>query len=392
MFKKIIIFLILVIVLVVAFELFLDVVHYNTEILFQYQPEFGWSHMADKDFWYEGNLFSINKDGFRDIDHEKEKPEGVTRIAFVSSHYLRGTNSCFENLATTILKREWNRKNDKKIEVFNFAIPKYNLEMAHFLIKEKLVEYDIDYFIYLFDPQKDPMTVAGNSDIINYAPALVFDERGAIQENLNFTKPPFASERYKAFKTYQFLREIYKKIKELEKNGEAIERDVFEPYPEIYFDAVSSSTFEIIEKMAGIMDYIIENNQTKVYILILPPQHSQFFEYYERYGNLNYFDTDEFVKFIEIIHHKSFEEFMKEIMFFVKKVEGNHFDSNNLIVKLRGFMRNPDKLIELNEEFLKFSDAPASDGFLHNWHRRDEGQEFLAELLEMNVLPLIVNY
>ena len=209
MIKKIIGLIIFVAILAVGFEVYLNLSHYNTEVLFQYQPEFGWSHFANKNFWYNGNLFSINQDGFRDIDHFKEKPAGVTRIAFMSSHYLRGTNSAFENLATTILEKDWNQNNEQKIEVFNFAIPKYNLGMAHFLIKKFSQGYGIDYFFYFLDPQKDPMAVADNSDVINYAPRLIVDEQGLVKEKLDFEIPPSASAQYQTLKSYQFLRKTY---------------------------------------------------------------------------------------------------------------------------------------------------------------------------------------
>jgi len=177
MIKKIAILIILVAAVAVGLEVYLNLSHYNTEILYQYQPAFGWSHSANKNFWYHENLFTINQDGFRDVNHPKEKSNDVIRVAFAGSHYLEGMNSSFDNIATTILEKQWNQKNEKKIEVFNFTTPKNNLEMVYFLIKYFSQKYDIDYFFYFFDPQKDPMIVAGSSDVTKHSPLLIFDDK-----------------------------------------------------------------------------------------------------------------------------------------------------------------------------------------------------------------------
>ena len=395
MIKKIIGLIIFVAILAVGFEVYLNLSHYNTEVLFQYQPEFGWSHFANKNFWYNGNLFSINQDGFRDIDHFKEKPAGVTRIAFMSSHYLRGTNSAFENLATTILEKDWNQNNEQKIEVFNFAIPKYNLGMAHFLIKKFSQGYGIDYFFYFLDPQKDPMAVADNSDVINYAPRLIVDEQGLVKEKLDFEIPPSASAQYQTLKSYQFLRKTYNDFKNyLQKEEESdleMDSSLYKPYPEIYFDEIATSTAEIVEKMAKMMDYIIDNNQTKIYIILSPPQHSQFFEIYEQAGNLAYFSqNNKFVDFIEKTHGLKFEVFMAETKFFISQVENNHFEPKNLGLKLNEYLSNQDRLIDISDDLLPFGDTKEANGFFHNWHRRDTGQAYFAKVLREKVLPRLL--
>jgi len=393
MFKKIVGILILLIILIISLELWLNFSHYQTEVLLQHQPEFGWSHLANNNFWYQDNLFFINQDGFRDINHALEKPAGVIRVGFVGSHYLRGTNSKFENIATTILEKTWNSNNpNQQIEVFNFAVPKYNLAMAHFLIKKFSQQYDIDYFLYNFDPQKDAMVIAGNSDIINYGPSFTFDDSGNIKENLNFTITPASATGHKSFKTYQLLRITYHTLKqrfskpETESVGD-VGSSLYQPYPQIYFDQVSTSTVEVIFKMAKMIDYMIDNNSSQVYILMLPPQHSQFFAEYETIGNLDkFYSNQKFVDFVNKIHGKDIENFMAGILFFTDQGTNNHFSADNLFNRFNDLVKNSDRLIEIDATFMKYLDDPGADGFLHNWHRRDSGQAYLAEILRQDVL------
>ncbi len=393
MIKKIIILIILVAIVAVGLEVYLNLSHYNTEILYQYQPAFGWSHSANKNFWYHGNLFAINQDGFRDVNHSEEKPKDIIRVAFAGSHYLEGLNSSFDNIATTVLEKQWNQKNDQKIEVFNFTNPKYNLEMVNFLIKNFTQRYDIDYFFYFFDPQKDPMIVAGNSDVTEHSPQLIFDDNGQVQEKINFSIPPFVSSGHKTLKSYQFVRDLYYNFKNHLADKESslnLEEDptLFKPYPEIYFDQISTSTDQVVEKIAKIVDYIIDNNQGKVYIVMSPPQHTQFFEYYEKAGNLAYFSqNNDFVNFVKKTHNLDFDVFMAETMFFIKQVDDNHFNPKNLTLRLQNKMENEDHLIDITDNFLPFADTPQANGFFQNWHRRDAGQAYLAKVLTEDVLP-----
>jgi len=392
MFKKFIIIIILLGILLVGFELVLDLVNYETDVLFQYQPSFGWSHMSNKTFWYMGNSFSINNDGFRDAYRLRGKTKGLIRVAFVSSHYLRGTNSSYQNLATTILDESWNKNEKRKIEIFNFAMPKYNLKMTHFLIKEMTERYEIDYFIYLFDPQKDPMTVAGNSDIVRYGPALVFGESGEILEQYEFERAPFASDWYKGYQTYQLVNNIYDRLRKGDEEEDEDERDSFEPYPEIYFDNMKSELgFGTLDETGKIMDYIVENNESKVYFLILPPQHTQFFNYYEENGNPDTFNTREFMSYMKEFHGWEFNDFLDDVLYFMEQVRGNNFDVSNLGLRLKERMENKTRVIDLSNEFLGFIDEESSDGFLFNWHRRDAGQRFLAEILEAKVIPMLLS-
>jgi len=326
----------------------------------------------------------------------QEKPNDVTRLAFVGSHYLRGTNSALENIATTILEKEWNKNYpNKKIEVFNFCIPKYNIEMAYFLIKKFSQEYNIDYFIYVFDPQKDPSLVAGNDQTVNHAPALVFDENGTVKEKKDFTPINGSATGIRSFKTYQFLRSSYNFLKKINQNDNfsesGIAPDLFKPYPEVYFDDISTSTSEVIDRMAKVIDYTIDNSQSKVYILMLPPQQSQFFQEYEKSGNLDsFYQNQGFVAFIKRVQHMTIEDFMTEVLSFVKQVDNNHFAPGNLFIRLKSLVKNPNRLIEIDDEFLVYLEQPKAQGFLENWHRRDSGQSYLAKVLGEKVLPEIL--
>ncbi len=381
---------------VIGLEVYLNLSHYDTEILYQYQPGFGWSHVANRNFWYHGNLFAINNDGFRDVNHSEKKPEDVTRIAFAGSHYLEGMNSPFDNIATTILEKQWNYNNDKKIEVFNFTNPKYNLEMIYFLIKKFSPKYDIDYLFYFFDIQKDPMAVAGNSDVIEHSPRLIVDDAGSIEEKIDFTVPPFISSGYKTLKSYQLARNLYYNFKnQLDNQNSDLEMEqdpnLFKPYPEIYFDQISTSTEQTVEKIAKIMDYIIDNSPSKVYIIMSPPQQSQFFEVYEKTGNLAEFSQNKaFVDFVKKTHNLDFNVFMAETMFFIKQVDGNHFNPKNLTLRLQEKMKNKDRLVDITDDFLPFVNTPEANGFFENWHRRDSGQAYLAKVLAESVLPQLL--
>ncbi|RJQ31658.1 hypothetical protein C4572_01980 [Candidatus Parcubacteria bacterium] len=160
--------IVMAIFLVIGFEIYLNAVKYNSRVLLQFRQDIGWSQFANKKFYYKENLFKINNDGFRDYEHRLKKSSNLKRIAFVGSHYLRGTNSKFENIATSLLEKEWNKNNpNKKIEVFNFTADGYNLAMADFVIDKYSRKYDIDDFIYVVDPQKDPPVISGETYALN---------------------------------------------------------------------------------------------------------------------------------------------------------------------------------------------------------------------------------
>ncbi|RJQ31191.1 hypothetical protein C4572_02880 [Candidatus Parcubacteria bacterium] len=394
--KKLLVILFTVVVILAGTEYLLDLLKYETEIMFQYQPQFGWTHTPDKNFWYGGNSFKINEEGFRDKNHQPEKKAGIKRVGFISSHYLRGTNSDYENIATTIVEREWNNSYpDNQIEVFNLAVSKYNIELANYLISYFEKKYQIDYFIYLFDPQKDPMAVAGASGYVHFAPSFVFDESGNIAEKKDFQPGSFVSPRYKTLKIYQLTRNIYYNFIRQESTdfSEASQEymESLTPYPDIYFNTTSEETDAVISKIARIIDYTVENHTSKVYYLFVPPQQTQFFGVFKEKGNLDEFlNNVEFSRFVETVQKTPVKEFLDRIIPFVKKAENNEFNHLSLPLKIKDLTINDDRIIVLDREFLEFTNQAESGGFLHNWHRRDAGQRHLASILIGKILPSVI--
>jgi hypothetical protein len=260
------------------------------------------------------------------------------------------------------------------------------------LIKKYAQEYDIDYFLYFIDPQKDPGAVSGEWDIGKYGPKLIV-EGEEVKEELNFVKGNFVSEKYKTFKTYQFLRNFYYQIKKTENNNVFGEQTqpVAGSYPDIYFDKPSTEMLDLNRKMGKIMDYIAQNSKPMVYFIFMPSQQTYMIKDYEENKNINQsLANQKFVDFMTNYHRTTKEKLTEAWLSVFERIKNNHVEPKNLPLRLKETMNNKERIIDITDQLLNFVNEDGSDGYLYNWHRRDSGQKYLAEILKEGVLPEIL--
>ncbi|RJQ31659.1 hypothetical protein C4572_01985 [Candidatus Parcubacteria bacterium] len=84
------------------------------------------------------------------------------------------------------------------------------------------------------------------------------------------------------------------------------------------------------------------------------------------------------------------DKFLSFAMLDVDRIKGE-FKANLLADRLREKMRHKDRILDLTDELYRFKDDPSSDGYFHNWHRRDSGQAYLAGLLISDIIPNLMD-
>jgi len=94
-------------------------------------------------FTYDGVKYTTNEWGMRDKFYPKKKPEGVYRIGIIGSSHMMGwkvsDNETSESLAEARLVEE-----GRPYELLNFSVNGYNAIQKSMLLKEKVVDFDVD--------------------------------------------------------------------------------------------------------------------------------------------------------------------------------------------------------------------------------------------------------
>ena len=97
----------------------------------------------------------INKQGFKDRDFIKKKPEGIVRIAMLGDSVTEGSfvdlGKTFSDRLETLLNQEAAKKKGAiRYEVMNFGVGGYNLEAEVELLKTKVLAYNPDIVVLNF--------------------------------------------------------------------------------------------------------------------------------------------------------------------------------------------------------------------------------------------------
>lgn len=120
-------------------------------------PNVGWIHPANVAFEWRGfyptciefdTQIGINQWGFRDEDWTKEKPEGVTRIAFIGDSLVEAFQ--VEKPASALLQEKLSEAYpDQTFEVMNFGVSNYSVAQFQLMYEHIAREFEPDYVVVL---------------------------------------------------------------------------------------------------------------------------------------------------------------------------------------------------------------------------------------------------
>ena len=97
--------------------------------------------------------FSINSEGWRDIERTAKKPNGVYRVAIVGNSYIEALQVERESMITSKLESILNSTNSSHhYEVIPFGMSGADAAVALQVIRHKVIKYNPDLVVYGFSP------------------------------------------------------------------------------------------------------------------------------------------------------------------------------------------------------------------------------------------------
>ena len=153
-------------------ELGLRIAGISYPVFEAYDHDRGRALKPGKAGWYygEGGAYvQINSQGYRDVEHTKQKPQGVFRIAVLGDSFTEARqvdieNTFWKKLETTLQDRR--EFGGQKIEVLNFGIGGYGPAQELLTLKLHALGFSPDLVVLAFCPGND---VAQNSkELIRY--------------------------------------------------------------------------------------------------------------------------------------------------------------------------------------------------------------------------------
>lgn len=97
----------------------------------------------------EQSLFRINSAGWKDVEHELEKPAGTYRILFVGDSYTYGYSS-LEDLYARQVERILRQRGYENVEVLSMGVGSWGTDHALEVLRHEGLDYDPDLVVYQF--------------------------------------------------------------------------------------------------------------------------------------------------------------------------------------------------------------------------------------------------
>ncbi len=129
-------------------------------LFFKPDPVLGWtlvpnlSWASTGTYWYAREFsvpIQINSAGFRDLEREVEKPEGVVRIALLGDSLVEAIQVPFHETAGQVLEAKlgaWTQGR-QRFEVLNFGVSNHGIGQYLLMWEERVREYQPDYVFVL---------------------------------------------------------------------------------------------------------------------------------------------------------------------------------------------------------------------------------------------------
>lgn len=123
-------------------------------MLHRLDPAFGYIGIPNKSGWYPSRYgeykvkLRMNAEGFRDIDHEKEKPAGVYRILFLGDSFTEAKEVDWEQTYWRLLAQLLPTLPDgRRVEVINMGVSGFGTGQELLLLREKGLAYRPDLVV-----------------------------------------------------------------------------------------------------------------------------------------------------------------------------------------------------------------------------------------------------
>lgn len=103
------------------------------------------------EYWMGRYRVRINSKGWRDVEHELEKPAGTFRIGIIGDSVTFGTGVQLEDIYFRVLEQLLRRRGYGHVEVLGFAGGASNAYFAKLVIEDAVSAYDLDAVVLGFN-------------------------------------------------------------------------------------------------------------------------------------------------------------------------------------------------------------------------------------------------
>lgn len=176
-------------------ELVLRVLGVAYPPFYTWDPDLGSRLRPGTKGWYreEGEAYvRINREGFRDDDHAREKAPGVFRIAILGDSFAEAMQvmkgETFWNILESEL-RACEKLAGMRIEVMNFSVSGYGTAQELIVLRKHVLEYEPDVVVLAFLAAND---VRNNSEALEgdrFRPYFVFEDGDLVLDD-SFARDP----------------------------------------------------------------------------------------------------------------------------------------------------------------------------------------------------------
>ncbi|MBV28575.1 MAG: G-D-S-L family lipolytic protein, partial [Rhodospirillaceae bacterium] len=103
---------------------------------------------------FEGRTYlRINSQGFRDVDHEVAKPEGVLRVAVLGDSFTEAREVPLPDTYWKVMEREFSAclaASGRRAEVLGFAVNGYGTAQQLMVLEDSVWRYEPDLVVLAF--------------------------------------------------------------------------------------------------------------------------------------------------------------------------------------------------------------------------------------------------
>ena len=131
------------------------------------------------------SCYTINAEGWRDIEHNQEKPAGVYRIAVIGDSYVEALQVELENTFWNRLKIDLQQQG-QNVEVLAFGMSGFDSAQAYETLRYHAIHYAPDLVIFMFVPGNDLQDAVRTIIDIPWKSYYTIDESGNLVQDRSF--------------------------------------------------------------------------------------------------------------------------------------------------------------------------------------------------------------
>jgi len=175
-----------------AFELLLRLADYSAPVWYQPDPYLGWRLRPGVRglFTAEGRAHvSVNSAGFRDREHQLDKPEGVYRIAVLGDSYSEAMQVPMQSAYWAQLPGRLAAcgfRRGREVEVLNFGVAGFGTAQQLLLLESVAMRYQPDLVLLQFTNGNDVRNNSFALEEEKQRPFFMLDARGRLRVDDSF--------------------------------------------------------------------------------------------------------------------------------------------------------------------------------------------------------------